>query len=156
MPPDTPGAEASASWRDRIAVHPAADLFPPMSDTELQQLGEDIKKHGLRVPVVFFGDRTTLIDGRNRLDAMERAGLSIFDTSGNFLPSSATVENVDPVAYVVSANLRRRHLTAESGNSKQRGPSFRSAGSPQPHIHRAAQLPERWPNQLSHLGHLTA
>jgi hypothetical protein len=70
------------SWRDVIRVHPAADLFPMMSKDELRELGEDIKKNGIRTPIVFWfpkGDPgpRLLIDGRNRLDAAELAGLSI-------------------------------------------------------------------------------
>jgi hypothetical protein len=38
------------SWRDHIKVHPAADLFPMMSDEELKALGERIKKNGMKVP----------------------------------------------------------------------------------------------------------
>ena len=34
-------------WRDKYKVHPAADVFPMMSDEELAELGEDIKKNGL-------------------------------------------------------------------------------------------------------------
>jgi hypothetical protein len=33
--------------RDHLPVHPAADLFPLMSEPELRELGEDIKKNGL-------------------------------------------------------------------------------------------------------------
>ena len=36
------------SWRDWLPIHPAAELFPPMSRDELKALGEDIKKNGLR------------------------------------------------------------------------------------------------------------
>lgn len=113
MPPDSDDTAAPASWRERITVHPAADLFPGMSDAELRQLGEDIRAHGLRAPVVFLGDGKTLIDGRNRLDAMERAGLTILDARGECGVPFETVDKVDPVVYVVSANLHRRHLTAE-------------------------------------------
>lgn len=113
MPPDIDDTAAPASWRERITVHPAADLFPGMSDDELRQLGEDIRAHDLQVPVVFLADGLTLIDGRNRLDAMERAGLTIFNADGGVKVRFETAKEVDPVVYVVSANLHRRHLTAE-------------------------------------------
>ena len=32
------------SWRDVLPVHAAADLFPLMSEDELRELGDDIKK----------------------------------------------------------------------------------------------------------------
>jgi hypothetical protein len=42
------------SWRDHIKVHPAADLFPMMSEPELRELGEDIKKNKQRVQIIFW------------------------------------------------------------------------------------------------------
>ena len=82
--PQNPQAPAK-SWRDVLPVHPAADLFPLMSADELKALGEDIKKNGLKHEVVLWspgdcGDGAKerlryLLDGRNRLDAMERAGI---------------------------------------------------------------------------------
>ena len=63
------------SWRDGIKVNPAADLLRMMSGDELKTLGEDIKAHGLHVPVTVWKkqkhSQPTLIDGRNRLDAMK-------------------------------------------------------------------------------------
>src|SRR5712692_5093814 len=109
---DITDSVVSSSWRERIRIHPAADLFPPMSEAELEQLGKDNKMHGLREPVVFLEDGK-LLDGRNRLDGMERVGLPIFDARGEFVARFEIVENVDPVAYVVSVNFHRRHLTAE-------------------------------------------
>jgi hypothetical protein len=98
------------AWRDLYKVHPAADVFPMMSDQELLDLGEDIKANGLNVPPTFWTDldgRGWLIDGRNRLEAMERVGL-IFD------PKDGLWARVnDPVATIISLNIHRRHLTPQ-------------------------------------------
>jgi hypothetical protein len=118
------------SWRDQIEIHPAALLFPPLNDDELVALGEDIKANGLRQPVAIFDDK--VLDGVNRLDSMERDGIR-FDVCRNTLrdlgweicihdddipdglnPFGVVVlRGIDPVAYVISANLKRRHLTSE-------------------------------------------
>ncbi len=59
-------------WRAHPKVHPAADLFPLMLESELKELADDIKQNGLQQPVVIWRDQ--LIDGRNRLDAMTQLG----------------------------------------------------------------------------------
>jgi len=117
---DVKAKQERKSWRDVIAVHPAADLFPMMSESELRELGEDIKKNGMRIPITFLGlggDVAALLDGRNRLDAMELAGIDIF-TDDKFskqvrwniwLPE----KQIDPYDYVLSANVHRRHLTTQ-------------------------------------------
>jgi hypothetical protein len=65
------------SWRDVLPVHPAADLFPTMSDSELRELGNDIKKNGMMTPIVLVEEnsKTFLLDGRDRLDAMTLVGI---------------------------------------------------------------------------------
>jgi hypothetical protein len=52
-----------------------------MSRAELLTLGEDIKKSGQRFPVVIMNEPPLqiLIDGRNRLDAMEAVGIAVID-----------------------------------------------------------------------------
>jgi hypothetical protein len=116
---DTDGADTS-DWRSLIKIHPAADLFPPMGPDELRTLGEDIKANGLHRHIIFWSEkgecpihdpksrkRAVLLDGRNRLDAMALAGIEIkFDET-----LLHTVYQGDPYAYVVSANIHRRHLT---------------------------------------------
>jgi hypothetical protein len=109
-------------WRDHLAIHPAAALFPPMSDTELAELAADIKANGLRVkPTVFMTKegKPLLLDARNRFDAMERKGLPTVD-AGTGLPlcdyDTVREGEVDPYALVVSLNFTRRHLTAEQRN----------------------------------------
>jgi hypothetical protein len=67
----------TSDWRGLIKIHPAADLFPMMSPDELRVLGEDIKANGLQNPIATWFDKDEtewLIDGRNRLDAMQAAG----------------------------------------------------------------------------------
>ena len=97
-----------STWRDAYAVHPAADVFPMMSDEDLAALGEDIKANGQTIPILFWtdGDNRVLIDGRNRLEAMERIGIA----------DDALVETFhckDPVTHIITLNIRRRHLTPQ-------------------------------------------
>jgi ParB-like chromosome segregation protein Spo0J len=93
-----------SAWREKYKVHPAADVFPMMSDEELAELGADIKNRGVIEPVKFRGD--WLLDGRNRLEAAERAGVDI--------GPPAHLPGVDPVIYVISANLHRRHPSKQA------------------------------------------
>ncbi len=90
-------------------THPAADVFPLMQGDEFDALVADIKEHGLREPVwrVWVPDedghtnRPLLLDGRNRARACERLGIE---------PGFRDFEGDDPVDFVVSLNLQRRHL----------------------------------------------
>jgi hypothetical protein len=90
--------------------HPAANVFPLLEGAEFDALCEDIRAHGLRDPIVrvwvehdaAIGTRKPLIlDGRNRLRACQRVGKQ---------PEFKDYDGDDPVAFVLSANLHRRHL----------------------------------------------
>lgn len=83
-------------------VHPACMLFPDMTEEEYQQLKSDIQAHGQREPCVFYQGQ--LIDGRHRWRACTELGIK---------PDERVIkgDDFDPIAYVVSANLHRRHLT---------------------------------------------
>lgn len=82
-------------------VHPIASVFPMMSNDEFKALKSDIKEHGLREPIVFW--KNMLVDGRNRLKACEELGIEADE--------SELMDETDPVAWVISHNLHRRHLT---------------------------------------------
>jgi hypothetical protein len=105
------------SWRDVLPAHPAAELFPLMDQEELRELAADIKKHGLREPPVFYRDPELgicVLDGRNRLNACELIGRETVTAAGQPIGSIREHANsFDPVAYVISKNIHRRHLTAE-------------------------------------------
>jgi hypothetical protein len=88
-----------------------------MAPDELRALGEDIIKNGLTSPIVLWQadpkSPLSLLDGINRLDAIEIIGNSSL-TAGDFLArNKSIVAGVDPYEYVISANIHRRHLTAE-------------------------------------------
>jgi ParB-like chromosome segregation protein Spo0J len=87
-----------------LAEHPAAAAFPLVSDAELAELAADIKANGLREPLCVWdaGGKWVLLDGRNRLRACLAAGVA---------PHHRVVDTKDPIGFVVSANLRRRHLS---------------------------------------------
>jgi ParB-like chromosome segregation protein Spo0J len=82
-------------------VHPAAALFPTLGEEELDDLAVDIRANGLVHPIV-LDHEGTLVDGRNRLEACRRAGVE---------PSYMSLNGHEPVAFILSANVARRHLT---------------------------------------------
>jgi chemotaxis protein histidine kinase CheA len=84
-----------------MPVHPAAELFPMMSETEFQAMKEDIRIHGQNDDVLIWNG--TLLDGRNRLRACVELEI---EPGWSELPST-----IDPVSWVLSHNLHRRHLT---------------------------------------------
>jgi ParB/RepB/Spo0J family partition protein len=93
-----------------MRVHPAADIFPMVSDDGLQSLAESIKANGLRFPIVVRdvpnGDGELdreLIDGRNRLRACEIAGVEPMFTLFEG-------DNEAVIAFIADVNLERRDM----------------------------------------------
>lgn len=84
-------------------VHPAADALPLLEGAEFQALVDDINVNGLRHRPVIDHTGEWLVDGRNRKRACEHLGIPVeYDR----LP-----ENTNIAAFVISTNLKRRHLT---------------------------------------------
>lgn len=84
-----------------LDAHPFADLFPMMDGPDFDLLVDDIRENGLRAPIVLYEGR--VLDGRNRQKACAVLGIA---------PDHETYAGDDPLGYVVSVNIRRRHLTA--------------------------------------------
>lgn len=88
---------------DDPTFHEVANIFPLMEDEALAQLAADIAANGLREPIWRHRDGR-IIDGRNRWLACRKAGVECH--SHEYQGDDASL-----VAFVVSHNLHRRHLT---------------------------------------------
>jgi ParB-like chromosome segregation protein Spo0J len=82
-----------------LAAHPAADAISNMSDTEYKQFKDDIRANGLREPIVLH--EVQILDGRHRYRACLELAIE---------PRFQEYDGNEPVAFVISMNLRRRHL----------------------------------------------
>lgn len=111
-----------------MSEHPAANLFPMLSADELTALADDIRAHGLRDPIELLDG--AVIDGRNRLAACQMAGVE---------PRFVDVETDNPIAYVVSKNLHRRHLNEGQRSSIAARLAAKPLGSNQ-HSSEGAQI----------------
>jgi hypothetical protein len=88
-----------------LELHPLAKIFPPLAHEELVALAEDLKLRGQREPVILFQGK--ILDGQNRYLAAKLAGLKDLRIK-QFDPKAA---GCTPAQFVVSQNLRRRHLS---------------------------------------------
>lgn len=84
---------------NRMEYHQVTELFPKMSDEDIAALTADIAAHGQHQPIVLHEGK--IIDGRHRHQACVKAGVP---------PKFTDYTGDDPIAYVISLNLQRRHL----------------------------------------------
>ncbi len=79
--------------------HPLAGIFPMMNAVELAVLADDIEENGQQEPCWLLDGMT--LDGRNRRDACKLKGIE---------PRYEQYIGGNPLAFVISKNLKRRHL----------------------------------------------
>jgi hypothetical protein len=106
-------AEAKAETKfdptkTELTNHPLADIFPLMKGLAFDALVEDIKANWLREPITLYEGK--ILDGRNRYRAIVKADLRHKLKEENFRQFDPKTQG-DPLAFVISANLHRRHLT---------------------------------------------
>lgn len=99
-----------------IEVHPAAALFPMLPTDEMKELASSITQNGLREKIVAIktkNDVVTVLDGRNRLEALRLCGVDD-DTIVSEFVNTITLGNKPYTAeeYVMMANIERRNLSA--------------------------------------------
>lgn len=81
--------------------HPYASVLPMLGTADANELAADIQANGLREDIVLF--EGMILDGRNRYRACKTVNVEprFRDFNGDG----------DPISYIVSVNLKRRHLT---------------------------------------------
>lgn len=97
-------------------IHPAAEMFPRMPGDEFVALKQDIRANGLIEPIWLLDDQ--ILDGRHRYYACQEVGVT---------PSFREYQGDDAAAFVVSLNLKRRHLS----ESQRAAVAVRLANMPQ-------------------------
>ncbi len=112
---------SSVSTAIKLTYHPVANLFPLIEGDDFNNLVADIKENGLREPIMTTRD-DCIVDGRNRYRACLAAAVE---------PKIEVLEIDEDalLAWVLSRNLHRRHLTtpqraavaADIANLKQGG-----------------------------------
>lgn len=82
-----------------VEYHQICGLLPSIPEDEFSELVADIKAHGLLEPITLHEGK--ILDGRHRYRACVQAGIE---------PVFREFANGNPVDYVLSVNLHRRHL----------------------------------------------
>jgi hypothetical protein len=84
-------------------VHDFAALVPAMTDADYEAFREDIRTNGLREAITLYEGK--ILDGRHRQRACDETGTR---------PKYATFDGdrIAAIAFVVSANVHRRHLSS--------------------------------------------
>jgi hypothetical protein len=84
-----------------MEYHEAANIFPLMDQAGVDALAADIAENGLQHPIEIYDNK--ILDGRNRWVAC-----TIAEVDADIVDVTRDVD--DPIAYVLSLNLHRRHL----------------------------------------------
>jgi len=100
--------------------HPYAEIFPLLDGTAFEELVLDIKAHGLREKI--WTHEGKILDGRNRFNACQRAKVK---------PEFREYKGKDALAFVISLNIQRRHLTdPQRAMAAARIATLRQGGDP--------------------------
>src|SRR5438046_3139966 len=104
---NTSEKESKQQALPELAVHEVAKLFPTLSEKELEELREDIKAHGIAVPILLNKAGDTILDGRNRW--MIACELKL--TKDQVPTEKFKGKDEDIPSEILSRNIFRRHLT---------------------------------------------
>ena len=99
----TTAAETVPAVRS-LSLHDLCKIMPPHTKEEFKELKEDIRKNKLQISIMTYEGK--ILDGRGRYNACAELAKEGVET--NFRTELYT--GPDPRRYVVSANVKRRHL----------------------------------------------
>jgi hypothetical protein len=85
-------------------LHDLCKIMPPHTETEFKELKEDIHQNKLQAPIITYEGK--ILDGRGRYNACVELAKDGIET--NF--RTEAYAGPDARRYVVSANIKRRHL----------------------------------------------
>lgn len=86
---------------DGVQWHPFSEILPWIEGADRDELKADIERNGIIEPVVFLNG--AILDGRNRYTIARECGIEY--------PRAEYIGD-DPLQFVISRNLHRRHLSA--------------------------------------------
>lgn len=82
-----------------LQAHKFADIFPMIEGDSFEELKKDIKEQGLQQTIITYEGK--ILDGRNRYKACKEIGIE---------PRFEEYKGNNPLQFVISLNLKRRHL----------------------------------------------
>ena len=92
-------------------VHPFAQQFRALTQSEYELLRENIRVHGQLMPIV-LDQQNRILDGRHRYRICVELSLVPKTISFDAIKDAATDWSLSPEQLIYSANAARRHLTA--------------------------------------------
>ena len=95
-----PANKDSGNEHSLMEFHPIASTFPLPSDEEIEEILADIEKNGLIEPAVVYEGK--ILDGRGRAIVCKMLKRPLL---------TKEYDGSDPLEFVTSKNLKRRHLT---------------------------------------------
>jgi ParB-like chromosome segregation protein Spo0J len=93
----------------KMNIHPVAEMLPYLRKAQFNDLVEDIKANGVKVPVLVNKAKDTIIDGRSRWMAAADAGIKEADIPLIVFKG----KDEDIPSEILSRNLFRRHLSED-------------------------------------------
>jgi hypothetical protein len=92
-----------------LTIHPLAEKFPALSDSDYQKLKASIAAYGVFDHIV-INEKNQILDGRHRWKACVELGVVPLATTLRILQEFAT-EPLSEEQFIYDSNIHRRHLT---------------------------------------------